>query len=87
MADRKISIKKNTTNLNVGLSDGERRNAPSKRATRAVAYTPGTRMGIRTWRSAIADLKGPLPGAPSGALGESTPGWVWPCDAAISHYH
>ena len=48
---------------------------------------PGTRMEIRTWRSAIADLKGPPPGAPSGALGEGTPGWVWRCDAAISRYH
>ena len=26
-------------------------------------------------------------GAPSGALGESNPGWVWRCDAAISHYN
>ena len=48
--------------------------------------TPGTRMEIRTWRSAIADLKPPPPGAPSGALGEGTPGWVWRCDAAISRY-
>jgi len=38
--------------------------------------------------SAIADLKGPPPGAPSGALGEGTPGWVWRCDAAASaHGH
>jgi len=44
-------------------------------------------MEIRTWRSAIADLKGSPPGALSGALGESTPGWVWRCDAAISRYH
>ena len=43
-------------------------------------------MEIRTWRSAIADLKGPPPGD-SGALGEGTPGWVWRCDAAISRYH
>ena len=43
-------------------------------------------MEIRTWRSAIADLKPPPPGAPSGALGEGTPGWVWRCDAAISRY-
>ena len=50
-------------------------------------YTPGTRMKIRTWRSAIADLKGPPPGALSGALGEGAPGWVWRCDAAISRYH
>ena len=48
--------------------------------------TPGTRMEIRTWRSAIADLKGSPPGAPSGALGEGTPGWVWRCNAAISRY-
>ena len=48
--------------------------------------TPGTRMEIRTWRSAIADLKPPPPGAPSGALGEGTPGWVWRCDAASSRY-
>ena len=39
------------------------------------------------WRSAIADLKPPPPGALSGALGEGTPGWVWRCDAAISRYH
>ena len=51
------------------------------------AHTPGTRMEIRTWRSAIAGLKGSPPGAPSGALGEGTPGWVWRCDAAISRYH
>ena len=31
--------------------------------------TPGTRMEIRTLRSAIADLNPPPPGAPSGALG------------------
>ena len=49
--------------------------------------TPGTRMEICTWRSAIADLKGSPPGAPSGALGEGTPGWVWRCGAAISRYH
>ena len=48
--------------------------------------TPGTRMEIRTWRSAIADLKPTPPGAPSGALGKGTPGWVWRCDAAISRY-
>ena len=52
-----------------------------------VNHTPSTRMEIRTWRSAIADLKGPPPGAPSDALGEGTPGWVWRCDAAISRYH
>ena len=49
--------------------------------------TPSTRIGIRTWRSAIADLKGSPPGAPSGALGEGNPGWVWRCDAAISRFH
>jgi len=43
-------------------------------------------MEIRTWRSAIADLRGPPPGAPSGALGEGNPGWVWRCDTAISRY-
>ena len=43
-------------------------------------------MEIRTWRSAIADLRGPPPGAPSDALGEGNPGWVWRCDAAISRY-
>ena len=43
-------------------------------------------MEIRTWRSAIADLRTPPPGAPSGALGEGNPGWVWRCDAAISRY-
>jgi len=48
---------------------------------------PTTRMEIRTWRSAIADLKSPPPGTPSGALGEGTPGRVWRCDAAISRYH
>ena len=31
-------------------------------------HTPSTRMEIRTWRSAIADLSRPPPGAPSGAL-------------------
>ena len=51
-----------------------------------VVDTPTTRMEIRTWRSAIADLKGTPPGAPSGALGEGTPGWVWWCGAAISRY-
>ena len=51
-------------------------------------YTPTTtRMEIRTWRSAIADLKSPPPGAPSGALVEGKTGWVWRCDAAISRYH
>ena len=45
------------------------------------AHTPGTRMESRTWRSGIADLKGPPPGAPSGALGGGTPGWFWRCDA------
>ena len=30
-------------------------------------------MEIPTWRSAIADLKGTPPGAPSGVLGEGTP--------------
>ena len=49
--------------------------------------TPTTRMEIRTWRSAIADLRTQPPGAPSGALGAGTPGWVWRCDAAISRYH
>ena len=49
-------------------------------------YTPTTRMEIRTWRSAIADLKGTPPGAPSSALREGAPGWVWRCDAAISRY-
>ena len=50
--------------------------------------TPGsTRMEIRTWRSAIADLAGSPTGEPPGALGEGTPGWVWRCDAAISRYH
>ena len=49
--------------------------------------TPATRMEIRTWRSAIANLKGPPPGAPSGALGEGAPGWVRRCDAAISRHH
>ena len=44
---------------------------------------PRHSMEIRTWRSAIADLKTPPPGAPSGALGEGNPGWVWRCDAAI----
>ena len=48
--------------------------------------TPGTRMEIQTWRSAIADLKPSPPGAPSGALGEGTPGWVWRCGEAISRY-
>ena len=48
--------------------------------------TPTTRMEIRTWRSAIADLRTPPPGSSSGALGEGTPGWVWRCDAAISRY-
>ena len=52
----------------------------------AARHTPSTRMETRTWRSAIADLKGSPPGAPSGALGEGTPGWVWLCDAAISCY-
>jgi len=52
-----------------------------------VRHTPTTRMEIRTWRSAIADLKGSPPGAPSDALREGTPGWVWRCDAAISRYH
>ena len=33
-------------------------------------------MEIRTWRSAIADLIGSPPGAPSGALGKGTSGWV-----------
>ena len=41
--------------------------------TTARGHTPGTRMEIRTWRSAIADLKGPPPGAPSGALGDKAP--------------
>ena len=50
-------------------------------------HTQGTQMEIRTWRSTIADLKGSPPGAPSGALGEGTPGWVWRCDAAITRYH
>ena len=45
------------------------------------------RVEIRTWRSAIADLRTPPPGAPSGALGEGNPGWVWRCDAAISRYN
>ena len=45
-----------------------------------------TRMEIRTWRSAIADLKPLPPGAPLGALEEGTPGWVWRCGAAISRY-
>ena len=49
-------------------------------------HTPSTRMEIRTWRSAIADLKTSPPGTPSGALGEGNPGWVWRCDAAISRY-
>ena len=49
--------------------------------------TPTTRMEIRTWRSAIADLKPPPPGAPSGALEEGTPAWGWRCDAAISRYY
>ena len=53
----------------------------------APTHTPTTRMEIRTWRSAIADLKPTPPGAPSGALGEGTPGWVWRCDAAILRYH
>ena len=44
-------------------------------------------MEIRTWRSTIADLKGSPPGAPSGALGNGTLGWVWRCDAAISRYY
>ena len=43
-------------------------------------------MEIRTWRSAIADLETPPPGAPLGALGEGNPGWVGRCDAAISRY-
>ena len=43
-------------------------------------------MEIRTWRSAIADLRTTLPGAPSGALGEGNPGLVWRCDAAISRF-
>ena len=43
-------------------------------------------MEIRTWRSAIADLRTPPPRAPSGALGEGNPGWVWRCDAAISRH-
>ena len=37
-------------------------------------HTPSTRMEIRTWRSAITDLKGSAPGTSSGALGEGTPG-------------
>ena len=49
-------------------------------------HTPSTRMEIRTWRSAIADLKGSPPEAPSGVLGKGNPGWVWRCDAAISRY-
>ena len=49
-------------------------------------HTLSTRMEIRTWRSAIAVLRTPPPGAPSGALGEGNPGWVWRCGAAISRY-
>ena len=60
-------------------SPNEREDTPTK--------PPTTRMEIRTWRSAIADLKPPPPGAPSGTLGEGTPGWVWRCDAAISRYN
>jgi len=41
-------------------------------------------MEIRTWRSAIADLKGSPPGAPSGALEEGTHGWVWRCDGDLA---
>ena len=45
-------------------------------------------MEIRTWRSAIADLKwATTAGSASSALREGTPGWVWRCDAAISRYH
>ena len=40
----------------------------------ALVNTPTTRMEICTWRSAIADLNPPAPGASSGALGEGTPG-------------
>ena len=61
--------------------------APLAKGVAQVRHTAGTRMEIRTWRSAIADLRGPPPGAPSGALEEGTLGWVWRCDAAISRYH
>ncbi len=60
---------------------------PSLLLRTVTSHTPTTRMEIRTWRSAIADLRGSPPGAPSGALGEGIPGWVWRCDAAISRYH
>ena len=60
---------------------------PKERRGRVfIAHTPTIRMEIRTWRSAIADLKTSPPGAPSGALGEGNLGWVWRCDAAISRY-
>ena len=79
---------KNKSHLESGLNqrDEATQNVPFKRPNKCL-YTPSTRMEIRTWRSAIADLKGSSPGAPSGALGEGTPGWVWRCDAAISRYH
>ena len=48
--------------------------------------TPTTRMEIRTWRSAIAELAPSPPGAPSGAQGGGTPGWVLRCGAAISRF-
>ena len=58
--------------------------APQK----AVVHTPSTRMEIRTWRSAIVDLRTPPPGGSPGALEleEGNHGWVWRCDAAISRY-
>ena len=53
---------------------------------RSERITAGSALGCARGRQPRLGLKGSPPGAPSSALGEGKPGWVWRCDAAISRY-